>query len=63
MALMALLYDILSKVRKEGMMAIESDIEDPHKSRCSRKHATVGNDHHLVEFVCDYLRMNGLRQT
>jgi chemotaxis protein MotA len=57
MALMALLYDILSKVRKEGMMAIEGDIEDPHKSPLFQKHATVGNDHHLTEFVCDYLRM------
>jgi chemotaxis protein MotA len=57
MALMALLYDILSKVRKEGMMAIESDIEDPHKSPLFQKHAAVGNDHHLTEFVCDYLRM------
>ena len=32
MELMALLYDILSKVRKEGLMSIESDVEDPHKS-------------------------------
>src|SRR5262252_6572969 len=55
--LKATLYDILSKVRKEGMMAIESDIEDPHKSPLFQKHATVGNDHHLTEFVCDYLRM------
>ncbi|MCX8114165.1 MAG: flagellar motor stator protein MotA [Burkholderiaceae bacterium] len=57
MALMALLYDILSKVRKEGMMAIESDVEDPHKSPLFQKHPVVGNDHHLVEFICDYLRM------
>src|SRR5262245_31145557 len=32
MALMALLYDILTKVRKEGMMAVESDIDSPAKS-------------------------------
>jgi chemotaxis protein MotA len=57
MALMALLYDILSKVRKEGMMAIEADVEEPHKSALFKKHPTVGNDHHLVEFICDYLRM------
>lgn len=57
MALMALLYDILSKVRKEGMMAIEADVEDPHKSALFQKHPTVGNDHHLTEFICDYLRM------
>lgn len=57
MALLALLYDILSKVRKEGMMAIESDVEEPHKSPLFQKHPVVGNDHHLVEFICDYLRM------
>ncbi|MCS6945937.1 MAG: flagellar motor stator protein MotA [Sutterellaceae bacterium] len=57
MALMALLYDILTKVRKEGMMAIESDIEDPAKSPLFQKHPTVASDHHLVEFICDYLRM------
>jgi chemotaxis protein MotA len=57
MALMALLYDILSKVRKEGMMSIEGDVEDPHKSALFKKHPLVGHDHHLVEFICDYLRM------
>jgi chemotaxis protein MotA len=57
MALMALLFDILTKVRKEGMMAIESDVEDPDKSPLFQKHPTVGSDHHLVEFITDYLRM------
>jgi chemotaxis protein MotA len=57
MALMALLYDILSKIRKEGMMAIESDVDDPAKSALFQKHPLVGGDHHLVEFICDYLRM------
>lgn len=57
LALMALLYDILTKIRKEGMMAIETDIEDPAKSALFEKHATVASDHHLTEFICDYLRM------
>ena len=57
MALMALLYDILSKIRKEGMMAIESDIDDPHKSALFNKHPTIASDHHLIEFITDYLRM------
>ncbi|MBU6503806.1 MAG: flagellar motor stator protein MotA [Burkholderiales bacterium] len=57
MALMALLYDILSKIRKEGMMAIESDVEEPHKSALFNKHPTIAADHHLVEFITDYLRM------
>lgn len=57
MALMALMFDILTKVRKEGMMSIEGDIEDPDKSALFQKHALVGSDHHLTEFICDYLRM------
>jgi len=57
MALMALMFDILSKIRKEGMMAIESDVEDPHKSALFQKHPTISSDHHLIEFITDYLRM------
>jgi chemotaxis protein MotA len=57
MALMALLFDILTKVRKEGMMAIESDVDEPEKSPLFKKHPTVASDHHLVEFITDYLRM------
>src|SRR5437868_14411375 len=57
MELMALLYDILQKARKEGLMAIENDVEEPHKSALFQKYAIVGSDHHVVEFITDYLRM------
>jgi chemotaxis protein MotA len=57
MELMALLYDILQKARKEGLMSIENDVENPHESALFKKYATVGHDHHVVEFVTDYLRM------
>jgi len=57
LALLALLYDILTKIRKEGMMAIESDVEDPHKSALFQKHPVISKDHHLIEFITDYLRM------
>jgi chemotaxis protein MotA len=55
--LLALLYDILQKVRKEGLMSIEKDVDDPHNSPLFQKYPTVGNDHHVTEFVTDYLRM------
>jgi chemotaxis protein MotA len=57
MELMALLYDILQKARKDGLMAIEKDVESPHESPIFQKYPTVGNDHHVVEFMTDYLRM------
>ena len=57
MELMALMYDILQKARKEGLMAIEKDVEEPHESALFKKYPTVGGDHHVVEFITDYLRM------
>jgi len=57
MELMAMLYDILQKARKEGLMAIEKDVEAPHESEIFKKYPTVGNDHHVIEFTTDYLRM------
>lgn len=57
MDLLALMYDILQKARKEGLMAIEKDVEEPHSSEIFKKHGAVGNDHHVVEFITDYLRM------
>jgi chemotaxis protein MotA len=57
MELLALLYDVLQKARKEGLMAIEKDVEAPHESALFKKHAVVGSDHHVVEFMTDYLRM------
>lgn len=57
MELMALMYDILQKARKEGLMAIEKDVEEPHESELFKKYPAVGSDHHVVEFITDYLRM------
>ncbi len=57
MELMSLLYDILQKARKDGLMAIEKDVETPHDSEIFKKYPTVGSDHHVVEFMTDYLRM------
>jgi chemotaxis protein MotA len=57
MELMALLYEILVKGRKEGLMSIESDIENPAESAMFQKYPRVLADHHLLEFITDYLRM------
>lgn len=57
MELLAMLYEILQKARKEGLMAIEQDVEEPEKSELFKKFPTVGSDHHVIEFTTDYLRM------
>ncbi|ALP54466.1 flagellar motor stator protein MotA [Candidatus Tenderia electrophaga] len=55
--LLSLMYDLLQKSRKEGMMAIEADIEAPSESALFSKHPSILADHHVVEFICDYLRL------
>jgi chemotaxis protein MotA len=57
MDLMALLYDILAKVRKEGLMTIENDVEEPEKSAVFTKYPRILTHHHLLEFLTDYLRL------
>jgi chemotaxis protein MotA len=50
-------YEILNKARKAGLLAIESDIEEPEKSEVFTKYPAFLNDHHTRDFVCDTLRM------
>lgn len=57
MELMALLYELLGKVRKEGLMSIEGDVEEPGESPIFTKYPQVLKDHHAVEFMTDYLRI------
>ena len=57
MEMMSLLFDVLSKVRKEGLMSIEGDIDKPEESPLFSKYPGVLADHHIVEFMTDYLRL------
>ena len=57
MELMGLLFEILDKTRKEGLLAIDRDIETPNESELFGKYSAVLHDHHLVEFITDYLRL------
>ena len=57
MELMSLLYEVLSKARKEGLMSLEGDVERPKESPIFAKYPKVAGDHHAVEFLTDYLRL------
>lgn len=57
MQLMTLLYDILAKIRKEGLMSIEGDVDDPKNSPIFKKYPKIVGDHHVTEFMTDYLRL------
>ena len=55
--LMSLLSEILTKVRKEGLMSIEGDVDAPYDSPIFTKYPGILADHHVVEFITDYLRL------
>lgn len=52
-----MLFDLLTKGRKEGLVALETDIEEPDKSQIFTKYPGFVNDHHSRDFVCDTMRM------
>jgi len=51
-----MLYDLFSRARKEGLTAIEADIEEPDKSKTFGAYPGIIKDHHVRDFICDTLR-------
>jgi chemotaxis protein MotA len=52
-----MLYELFQVARKDGLVAIESHIEDPEKSSIFKKYPKVLHEHHAIEFLCDSLRL------
>ncbi|MGP4844678.1 flagellar motor stator protein MotA [Marinobacter sp. 1Y8] len=57
MDLLSLLYDVFDKSRKQGVMAIEEDIDNPGESQIFTRYPAVMKSEHLLAFVTDYLRI------
>ncbi|HEX8983821.1 MAG TPA: flagellar motor stator protein MotA [Bryobacteraceae bacterium] len=51
-----MLFELFNRARREGLAAVESDVEEPAKSKCFNAFPTLLKDHHLMDFVCDTLR-------
>jgi len=52
-----MMYELLNKARKDGLMVLESDVEEPEKSPVFSKNPAFVKNHHVRDFVCDSLRM------
>jgi len=55
--ILAMLYDVLMKARREGMMAIERDVDEPANSELFQKYPKLLADKRLMEFTTDCLRL------
>jgi chemotaxis protein MotA len=52
-----MMYQFLNKVRKEGLLSVEMDVEKPQESSIFKNYPEFLDDHHARDFVCDTLRM------
>ncbi|HSC44322.1 MAG TPA: flagellar motor stator protein MotA [Candidatus Acidoferrum sp.] len=52
-----MLFELFSRARKEGLMALEADSDAPDKSPVFSKYPKFLKDHHSLDFVCDTIRM------
>ncbi|WP_033921503.1 flagellar motor stator protein MotA [Sphingomonas sp. 37zxx] len=55
--LLTMMYGLLSTFKKGGATGIESHLDDPASSKLFSPYPRLLADHHLIEFICDYLRM------
>lgn len=54
---LSLMYELLNKARKDGMVALEADVDEPENSAIFQKYPNIAKNHHALDFICDYLRM------
>jgi chemotaxis protein MotA len=51
-----MLFELLGKARKKGLVGIEDDVEKPAESEIVSKYPGFLADHHALHFVCDTFR-------
>ena len=57
METLKMMYELFTRARKEGLMALETDSDAPDKSPVFSKYPKFLSDHHALAFVCDTIRM------
>lgn len=50
-------YDIFVNSKKNGLLSLEEDVNNPHSSSIFSKYPTFVHNHHAVEFFCDAMKM------
>ncbi|HMD98967.1 MAG TPA: flagellar motor stator protein MotA [Terriglobia bacterium] len=52
-----MMYEVFNRARREGLMVLEKDVEEPAKSPIFSKYRSFLQDSRIRNFVCDTLRM------
>jgi chemotaxis protein MotA len=51
-----MLYELFNRARRDGLSAVEGDIEQPEKSKLFSAYPAVIKDQEVLAFICDTLR-------
>ena len=55
--MLMLLSEIFYKIRKQGLVSIEGDVDDPNESTIFKNYPKILKNHHAITFITDTLRM------
>jgi chemotaxis protein MotA len=55
--LLSLFYELLTKIRKEGMLAVENDIQNYKESPLFAKYPLITKDKKIMEFIIDHMQL------
>ncbi|MBS1875283.1 MAG: flagellar motor stator protein MotA [Acidobacteria bacterium] len=51
-----MMYELFSRARKDGLAAVEADVENPEQSKVLSAYPNIIKDHHVRDFICDTVR-------
>jgi len=54
--LFKLTYDLFQTARRDGLLALEGHIAEPHRSTIFTKYPKLSHNHHVMDFLCNALR-------
>ncbi len=55
--LLSLMFVLVKTLRSKGVVALEAHIENPEESKIFQHFGAIKDDHHLVNFISDFMRM------
>lgn len=53
--LFKMLYDLLRTARRDGLLALEEHVSNPHESEIFNRYPTIAKNHHVTDFLCGAL--------
>ena len=51
------MYELMMEARRNGLLALEKHLSNPHESSIFSKYPTIAKNHHTTQFICGSLSM------